>query len=244
MKKATTTKRTIINFEKCYELDYIYFITKFISKNGKDKKSKYWIAYFTDEKGFQHFEIYCESKLIFSKHSTDYNIDYDNCEDESEYAKILVDSLVWFSNNIGKIISDEFILTTDEYLESMNIEAKYGMNKPLVEGEECNYKMEDGLTLNTKLFTLNELKYKPFSKLYELIEGLKEIAIDIEDSIEYIEMLEEETGSLDNDMTERLNIFTTQLDYIAKNISTCIEALTFCEKETFVVYKEFNIFLN
>jgi len=93
--------------------------------------------------------------------------------------------------------------------------------------------------VNTKLFKLNELKYKPYSTLYEFVEGIKEVAMEIEDDIETIEMLEDENGGLDKNMTEQLNYLTTQLDYLVKNLSTGIAALKYCESKNFITMNGF-----
>lgn len=87
--------------------------------------------------------------------------------------------------------------------------------------------------INTKLFTLNELRYKSYSNLYQFIIGLQEVSTELEGEIETIEMVEIETGALDKNMTEVLNHLTTQLDYISRNISTAIKAMELSENESF-----------
>ena len=87
--------------------------------------------------------------------------------------------------------------------------------------------------INTKLFTLNELKNKSYSNLYSFITGLIEVAIELEVGIESIEIMEDETGAIDNNMLEALNHLTTQLDYINRNISTATKAMAICEDESF-----------
>lgn len=93
--------------------------------------------------------------------------------------------------------------------------------------------------INTKLFTLNELKNKSYSNLFQFIEGLKEIGTELEVEIETIEMIEDETGAIDNDMLEVLNHLTTQLDYIYKNISTAVKAMELCENKNFITMDGF-----
>jgi hypothetical protein len=94
--------------------------------------------------------------------------------------------------------------------------------------------------INTKLFTLNELKYKSFSKLYEFLNGLEEVALELEANIFFIENLEKENGFLDKNMNDTLNDLITQLDYVIANIKTGVEAMTFCEKESFMEMSGFH----
>jgi uncharacterized protein (UPF0335 family) len=98
--------------------------------------------------------------------------------------------------------------------------------------------------INTKLFTLNELKRKSYSNLFQFVEGLKEIGTELEVEIETIEMVEDETGAINNDMLEVLNHLTTQLDYISRNISTAIKAMELCEDKVFVEVNDMMICQN
>jgi hypothetical protein len=98
--------------------------------------------------------------------------------------------------------------------------------------------------INTKLFTLNELKRKSYSNLFQFVEGLKEIGTELEDEIETIEMIEDETGAIDNDMLEVLNHLTTQLDYIYINLNTGLEAIRYHEDKVFVEVNDMMICQN
>ena len=88
-------------------------------------------------------------------------------------------------------------------------------------------------TLNTKLYTFDELKYKPYYQLFQFVDGLKTIIFDFEDEIESLEMMEAEQGYLTSEMTESLNTITTQLDYVTRNLKTAITALDFKATKSF-----------
>lgn len=90
-------------------------------------------------------------------------------------------------------------------------------------------------SLNTKLFTFDELKYKSYSKLYEFVNTLNGLILDLEIEIADIEELEFlNGGELPEVLNEALNSRITQLDYMYKNLNTALKALEYNEKEVFV----------
>jgi hypothetical protein len=231
MKKATTTKQTILKFEKCYEIDIIYHITELICKNENDKNSTFWIAYFKDEEQIMHFEIYRDSKLIQSHYSYDYSYD-------EESFQIFNDSLDWISDNIGEIVEfDCLCYNYDKFFSSMNIIAKYGLVKP----EVNNKYIVDGI--NTKLFNFEELMIKSYGQLLIFFNELTDIAQEFEDYVEEKTQMEIE-NKLIPELEKELNIVVTALDYIYKNIQVCIEAMKYQEDKTKLNYNEFTVNLN
>ena len=90
--------------------------------------------------------------------------------------------------------------------------------------------------INTKVFTSNELKFKKYYDLIIFFEGLIEVSMDLEYSIEEIEMIEQEDGFLDCEMQHELNLMITQLDIIIKNILTVTNVLKNIENEAFFFF--------
>jgi hypothetical protein len=91
-------------------------------------------------------------------------------------------------------------------------------------------------TVNTKLFTSTELNHKKYYDLIILFEGLIKVSMYVEDSIEEIEMIEQEDGFLDCEMQHELNLLITQFDYITKNILTVMNVLKKIENEAFFFF--------
>jgi hypothetical protein len=98
--------------------------------------------------------------------------------------------------------------------------------------------------INTKLFTIDELKGKKYGDLVISLAGMIELVDDIENEIDAIQILEEEDGYLEPELEYELNIITTQLDYMLKNISTIKKVLNIIEMKSFFVVNNFNICLN
>jgi hypothetical protein len=91
-------------------------------------------------------------------------------------------------------------------------------------------------TVNTRLFSLEELQKKPYGDLLTFIEGLQEVAFDLEDVLEEIENFENEYGYLEPDMINDVPLITTQLEYIKKNINTAICVLNKKEMRSFITF--------
>jgi hypothetical protein len=98
--------------------------------------------------------------------------------------------------------------------------------------------------INTKLFTIDELKGKKYANLVNSLADMIELVDDIENEIDAIQILEEEDGYLEPELEYELNIITTQLDYMLKNISTIKKVLNMIEMKSFFVVNNFNICLN
>lgn len=98
--------------------------------------------------------------------------------------------------------------------------------------------------INTKLFTIDELKGKKYANLVNSLADMIELVDDIENEIDTIQILEEEDGYLEPELEYELNIITTQLDYMLKNISTIKKVLNMIEMKSFFVVNNFNICLN
>lgn len=90
--------------------------------------------------------------------------------------------------------------------------------------------------LNTKLFTFEELKYKSYSKLYQFIDSLNGLILDLEIDISDIEEVEIETGELTKELSDALNSLITQLDYVNKNLNTALKALEYNERQVFMTF--------
>ena len=80
-------------------------------------------------------------------------------------------------------------------------------------------------TVNTKLFTIDELKYKKYGDLVNFLTGMFELVDDIQEEIDEIQLIESEDGYLDQETLNELNIMITQSDYLTKNINTTIDTL-------------------
>lgn len=98
--------------------------------------------------------------------------------------------------------------------------------------------------INRKLFTIDELKGKKYADLVNSLADMIELVDDIENEIDTIQILEEEDGYLEPELEYELNIITTQLDYMLKNISTIKKVLNMIEMKSFFVVNNFNICLN
>ncbi len=98
--------------------------------------------------------------------------------------------------------------------------------------------------INTKIFTIDELKGKKYADLVNSLADMIELVDDIENEIDTIQILEEEDGYLEPELEYELNIITTQLDYMLKNISTIKKVLNMIEMKSFFVVNNFNICLN
>ena len=94
-------------------------------------------------------------------------------------------------------------------------------------------------TINTKLFSAEHLKLKKYGDLVVFLEGLLEIAEDLEDSLDEIKLMEEEDGYLTPEIVSEMKLMDTQLDYIFKNIKITISVLDSMEMKSFVKIKDF-----
>ena len=89
-------------------------------------------------------------------------------------------------------------------------------------------------TVNTKLFTIDELKYKKYGDLVNFLTGMFELVDDIQEEIDEIQLIESEDGYLDQETLNELNIMITQSDYLTKNINTTIDTLNLIEMKSFM----------
>jgi hypothetical protein len=93
-------------------------------------------------------------------------------------------------------------------------------------------------TINTKLFSAEDLKIKKYGDLVVFLEGLLEVAEDLEDSLDEIKLMEEEDGYLNSEMLSEMKFMDTQLDYIFKNIKIAVSVLDSMEMKSFVKIKD------
>jgi hypothetical protein len=231
MKNVKTTKPNILYFEKCYELDFIYHIKNFINKNEIENNSKYWIAYFHDEKELQYFEIFCDSKLIHSYHSSNYNYDDDS-------SQIIDDSLDWISDNIGEFLDYECVcISFDEFFSSLGVKVKFGLEKPLILDKQT---VDE---INTNLYSFFQLKYKKYGNLINFIDGLTEVISDLEEIVDALEKLQLK-GELTPELEKTMNLHITQLDYLYKNLNTGLEVKKYHDDKTKFKHNEIILNLN
>lgn len=88
-------------------------------------------------------------------------------------------------------------------------------------------------TINTRLFSLEELQFKKYGVLINGLNMLVELASELEYSLEEINELESEQGFLDSETLSDMNFITTQLDYLYKNLNTTLAAMKFQEAKAF-----------
>ena len=82
------------------------------------------------------------------------------------------------------------------------------------------------------------MKIKKYGDLVVFLEGLLEVAEDLEDSLDEIKLMEEEDGYLTPEMVSEMKFMDTQLDYIFKNIKITISVLDSMEMKSFVKIKD------
>jgi len=92
--------------------------------------------------------------------------------------------------------------------------------------------------INTKLFSVKDLKNKKYGDLVVFLEGLLEVAEDLEYSLDEIKLTEEEDGYLTPEMLSEMKFMDTQLDYVFKNIKIVMSALNSMEIKSFVKIKD------
>ena len=88
-------------------------------------------------------------------------------------------------------------------------------------------------TVNTKIFRIEELQFKPYGLLMKTLNSLVEVVSEFEAHLEEIEELEKEQGFLDSETLADMNLITTQLDYLYRNIKTAIDAMKYQEAKAF-----------
>ena len=93
-------------------------------------------------------------------------------------------------------------------------------------------------TINTKLFSAEHLKTKKYGDLVVFLEGLLEVAEDLEYSLDEIKLTEEEDGYLSPEMLSEMKFMDTQLDYVFKNIKIAVSVLDSMEMKSFVKIKD------
>lgn len=98
-------------------------------------------------------------------------------------------------------------------------------------------------TINTRLYTLFQLKYKKYGNLINFIEGLNEVISDLEVIVLDLESLQLK-GKLTPELEKTLNIHITQLDYLYKNLNTGLEAMRYHEDKVFVELNDMMICQN
>lgn len=97
-------------------------------------------------------------------------------------------------------------------------------------------------SINTRLFTVEELKFKKYANLIESLEIIVDSTCDLEWALEEIEEIEKEQGFLGSEMLSEMNYITTQLDYLYKNINTIISAMKCYEAKSFFKVRDLPLF--
>lgn len=88
-------------------------------------------------------------------------------------------------------------------------------------------------TPNARIFSIEELKFKPYGLLMNSLNTFIEVASELEEYIEEMEELEIEQGFLDSETHAEVNLVSTQLDYLYQNIKTTIDAMKYKEDKAF-----------
>ncbi len=237
MKSRSSTEKKIVKFEKFYEIDVIFNITQINLKNKKHKSSNFWIAYFSVDNEYLNCEIYCDSELIYADYSLDFCGETECNSEDFQTPNIYYSSLDWVNQQIGDVLNFEPVNNINEFLSALNIKPEFKTKK------ENEFEENSTESVNTRIFTLEELKLKKYVNLKYSLDIILEEAESIEYCIEELLELEKENG-LTEENEKALNFLTTQLDYLFKNIQTIIKALQYHEDKVKYTINEFIIFNN
>lgn len=97
-------------------------------------------------------------------------------------------------------------------------------------------------SVNTRLFTIEELRFKKYANLMETLHIIIDSSCDLEWAMEEIEEIEQEQGFLGSEMLSEMNYITTQLDYLYKNIDVIISAMKYHESKSFFKVHDLPLF--